>query len=166
MAEYNPGLIKLQISEQLDNFEDRVTIITNAIEQLHYNRLAIYLLSPEQMEIRHTAATNIFKNEDFHNQAEKLSNYYQIEVTYSRTVDDIVLMVHVPCIKTLVLLKIYRYLPFPISIPFKTRAHDMTIKQSLNFQYFQISKCTYEDLFDQDNLDQEQIQEALLITDS
>jgi hypothetical protein len=46
MAEYNPGLLQLQISEQLDLFEDRVTIITNAIQQLHHRRLAVDLLSP------------------------------------------------------------------------------------------------------------------------
>jgi hypothetical protein len=39
-------------------------------------------------------------------QAEKVSNYYQIEETYSTTEDDIVLMVHVPSIKTTSLLKI------------------------------------------------------------
>jgi hypothetical protein len=54
MAEYNPGLVQLQISEQLDIFEDRVTIITNAVQQLYHRRLAVDLLSPEQMEIMHT----------------------------------------------------------------------------------------------------------------
>jgi hypothetical protein len=38
MAEYSPGLIQLQISEQINIFEDRVTIITNAIQQLHHRR--------------------------------------------------------------------------------------------------------------------------------
>jgi hypothetical protein len=42
----------------------------------------------------------------------------------------------------------------------------MTIKQSLNIQNFQILKSTYEDLFEHDNLDHEQIQEALFITDT
>jgi hypothetical protein len=32
MAEYNPGLLQLKISEQLDIFEDRVTVITNTIQ--------------------------------------------------------------------------------------------------------------------------------------
>jgi hypothetical protein len=48
---------------------------------------------------------------------------YQIEVTYSRTEYDIVLMVHIPHIKTISLLKIYRYLPFPFPIQFKTKIH-------------------------------------------
>ena len=37
MAEYNPGLLQQQISEQLDMFEDRVTVITNTIQQLHHH---------------------------------------------------------------------------------------------------------------------------------
>jgi hypothetical protein len=109
MAEYNPGLMQLQISEQLDIFEDRVTNITNAIQQLHHPRLAVDLLTPKQMTIMHQAVTNIAVSEGFHNKAEKLSDYYQIEVTYSRNEDDIVLMIHVPCIKNSRLLKIYRY---------------------------------------------------------
>jgi hypothetical protein len=32
MAEYNPGLVQLKISEQLDIFENRVTVITNTIQ--------------------------------------------------------------------------------------------------------------------------------------
>jgi hypothetical protein len=69
MAEYNPGLIQLQISEQQDIFEDRVTIITNAIQQLHHRRLAVDLLTPKQMETMHQAVTNIATNEGFHNKA-------------------------------------------------------------------------------------------------
>jgi hypothetical protein len=48
MAVYNPGLLQLQISEQLDLFEDKVTIFTNAVQQLHHCRLAVDLLSPEK----------------------------------------------------------------------------------------------------------------------
>jgi hypothetical protein len=47
MAEYNPNLLQLKISEQLDIFENRVTVITNTIQQLHHHRLAIDLLAPE-----------------------------------------------------------------------------------------------------------------------
>jgi hypothetical protein len=75
-------------------------------------------------------------------------------------------MVHVPCIKTTSPLKIYRHLPFPITIPFITKAPNFTILQFLYFQDFCLLKSTYENLFDQDNLDHEQIQEALFIKDT
>jgi hypothetical protein len=88
--------LQLQLSEQLEIFEDRVTIITNAIEQFHHSTLAVdLLLSPDQMEIMHNAVTKI---------AQKLSDYYQIEATFSKSEDDIVLMLHVPCIETTSLL--------------------------------------------------------------
>jgi hypothetical protein len=32
VAEYNPGLLQLKISEQFDIFENRVTVITNTIQ--------------------------------------------------------------------------------------------------------------------------------------
>jgi hypothetical protein len=45
--------------EQPDIFEERVTIITNAIQQLRHCRLAVDLLCPEQMEIMQNAVTKI-----------------------------------------------------------------------------------------------------------
>jgi hypothetical protein len=32
MAEYNPGLLMMQIGEQLDEFKDRVTELVNAVQ--------------------------------------------------------------------------------------------------------------------------------------
>jgi hypothetical protein len=79
--------------------------------------------------------------------------------------DDIIILVHVPCIKTKSLLTIYRYLPFPIPIPFKPKAHDFTINHSLKFQESSLSKANYDELFD-DELNFPQHQEALFVTDS
>ncbi len=93
-----------------------------------------------------------------------MSDYFQIEGTWSSTEDDIVLIINVPCLKTTSLLTIYKYLPFPI--PFKTKAHDLTIKQSLNFQDSYLSKSIDENLFEKDNMDYEQIQQAVCNTDT
>ena len=165
MAEYNPGLVQLKISEQLDIFENRVTVITNTIQQLHHHRLAIDLLTPEQMQIMHKAVQEVALKEKFNSQAKKITDYYQIEVSYTRTLDDIVILVHVPCIKTKSLLTIYRYLPFPIPLPFQTKAHDLTINHSLQFQETLLSKANYDELFDNE-LKFPQHQEALFVTDS
>ena len=81
MAEYNPAILMMQIAEQLDIFEDRITATTNAIQQLHHRRLAVDLLSPEQMEIMHNSLEAVALQEGFHNQAEHISDYFQIELT-------------------------------------------------------------------------------------
>ncbi len=36
MAEYNSGLLMMQIGEQLEEFKDRVTVLVNAAQQLHH----------------------------------------------------------------------------------------------------------------------------------
>ena len=165
MAEYNPGLLQLKISEQLDIFENRVTVITNTIQQLHHHRLAIDLLSPEQMNIMHKAVQNIATEEKYNSQAKLITDYYQIEVSYTRTLDDIIVMVHVPCIKSRSLLTIYRYLPFPIPLPIQPKGHDFTIKHSLQFQESSLTKAKYDEIFDTE-LNFPQHQEALFVTDS
>ena len=49
-------------------------------------------------------------------QLEQISDYYQIEVSYTRSDIDIIILVHVPCTKLTSLLTIYRYLPFQRSL--------------------------------------------------
>jgi hypothetical protein len=51
MAEHNPGLLIMQIGEQLDEFKERVTVLADVVQQLQ--RLAIDLLTLEQMAILH-----------------------------------------------------------------------------------------------------------------
>ena len=164
MAEYNPTKLMQEIDEQIAKFEDRVTQITNAIQQLHHRRLAVDLLTPKQMEILHSEVESVAIQEGFHNQAQHISDYFQIEATYMRTGEDIIIMLHVPCIKN-DLLKIYRYLPFPIPLPFTPKSHDLTIRQSLTLQTLHFSQHDLDSIFDQNNLDFPQYPEALFIED-
>jgi hypothetical protein len=80
MAEYNPNLLLLKISEQLDIFENRVTEITNTIQQqLHHHKLTIDLLTPEQMEIMHKAVQKVAMEEKFNSQAKKIKNITKLK---------------------------------------------------------------------------------------
>ena len=118
------------------------------------------------MEILHNSVETVALQEGFHNQAEQISDYFQVEATYLRTGEDLVIIVHVPCIKSKSLLKIYKYLPFPIPLPFTPRAHDLTIRQSFDLQTINnLPQAAFDALFDQDDLDHPQFPEALFITD-
>jgi hypothetical protein len=52
-AEYNSGLLMMQIGEQVDKVKYSVTVLFNIVQKLHLSRLAIYWLNPEQMAILH-----------------------------------------------------------------------------------------------------------------
>jgi hypothetical protein len=81
MAEYYPRLLMMQIGGQLDELKDRVTVLVNAVQQLHHRRLAKDLLTPEQMAILHQSVQQKTQDQGCNALATKLSDYYQIETT-------------------------------------------------------------------------------------
>ena len=101
MAEYNLGLLMMQIGEQLDEFKDRVTVLVNAVQQLHHRRVAIDLLTPGQMAILHSLQQKA-ENEGFNALATKLSDYCQMETTYVRNDKDIIIFCMYPIPKKLI----------------------------------------------------------------
>jgi hypothetical protein len=50
----------VEISEQMNIFENKINIFINASQQLHHCRLAVVLLSPDQMKSMHNAMTKVF----------------------------------------------------------------------------------------------------------
>ena len=165
MANYNPGQIIAEIDKALAGYHDRVTKVTNAIQQLQHHRLSVDLLTPEQINIIHSEVEQAAAYEGLNNLAAKTSDYFQVEVTYVRSEDDIVIIVHVPCIKVKGLLKIFRYLSFPIPLPFSPPANDLTIGQAMTMQNQTFSESQMDQIFDS-NLNFPQVEQALFITDS
>ena len=164
MAEYNPGLLVMKIDVELSRFYNRVIVLTNAVQQLHHRRLSVDLLSPKQMIAMHESVMEAAHEDGYHPLTTQISDYYQIEVSYTRSDIDIIILVHVPCTKLTSLLTIYRYLPFPIPIPILPKSHDFTIGQSLALP--RINETVLDQIFDQNDLDYVQTPEALFITDT
>jgi CO dehydrogenase nickel-insertion accessory protein CooC1 len=54
----------MQIEEQLNQLEDKVTVLVNAVQQLHHRQGAIDLLTSEQMVILHLAVQEKLKKMD------------------------------------------------------------------------------------------------------
>ena len=167
LANYNPGLVNMLISEELQKFQDRVTKVTNAIQQIHHRRLSVDLLTPDQMEIMHKEVLKAAADDGLNSLVQHTSDYFQVEVTYLRNDEDLLIIVHVPCIKIKELLKIYKHLSFPIPLPMTTPGHDLTIRQAMDIQNFQnFTEGQLDNIFDMNNLEYEPVPEALFISDS
>jgi hypothetical protein len=167
LANYNPGLVNMLISEELTKFQDRVTKVTNAIQQIHHRRLAVDLLTPDQMEVMHQEVLKAAQDDGLNSLVTHTSDYFQVEITYLRNDEDLLIIVHVPCIKIKELLKIYKHLSFPIPLPMTTPGHDLTIRQAMDIEHFQnFTEGQLDGIFDMNNLDYEPVPEALFISDS
>ena len=92
-----------------------------------------------------------------------MSDLFQIEASYLRHQQDIVIILHVPCVNKDEIMKVYRHLPFPIPIPKQILHHDMTIRQSMLSN--QLSNNDFNEIFNQSDLSFPAVEEALFITD-
>ena len=117
MTKINPALIAEQISAQLNLYESRVIMATNAVQQLQHRRLAVDLLDTIQLEEMHRAIEAVATERGYTLMPQRLSDYFQIETSYLRNGGDILIMLHVPCIVHDQLLTIYKYIPLPFPVP-------------------------------------------------
>jgi hypothetical protein len=93
----------------------------------------------------------------------QISYLLQIEASYVRQSQDIIIILHVPCVNVQNMLTNHRLLPFPIPIPKQLIHYDMTIKQSILAS--ELSVRDLANIFDQNNLDFKPEEKALFIVD-
>ena len=146
MIKYNPTLISEQISAQIALFEHRLTIATNAVQQLQHQRLAIDFLDTSQMDEMHRAVKAIADERGYTLLPERISDYYQIETSYLRNGQDILIMLHVPCIIHSQLLTIYKYIPLPFPVPKFIDTDSATIGDLINKRTGQTSIGVEDDM--------------------
>ena len=82
MTEFNPALIAEQITAQINLFETRLTMATNAVQQLQHRRLAVDFLDTLQLEEMHKAVQVIANSRKYTLMPERLSDYFQLEASY------------------------------------------------------------------------------------
>jgi hypothetical protein len=132
LVESQPQLIQVTLDDQLSMFEDRTELetVTSVIKQLHDRKLAIDYLFKDQMVKLYESINQIATAEGYMLLLKQVSGLFQIETSYLRQNDDIVIILHVSCINVEDLFTIYRHLSFPIPIPQASSNQDMTIRQS------------------------------------
>lgn len=128
---HNPTLLYAQLSEQIDLLDDRITHSVSAIQQLQHRRLSVDFLSVEGLSLLHTHVTKLAKHQGYELLPTHLSDYFQLETSYIRHNEDIVILVHVPCILKENLLKIYRFVPYPFPIEAELSNLNLTIGENL-----------------------------------
>ena len=132
MVDFNPALIAAQLGAQLDLFESRLRRATSAVQQLQHRRLSIDLLDTLQMTEMHKAVAEVAIARGYVLMPERLSDYFQLEASYLRQGEDILIMLHVPCINRDQMLTIYKYIPFPYPLPTTIDQDNITIAEMLS----------------------------------
>jgi hypothetical protein len=113
---YNPALVYAKLEQNLKQIEDRLTILFNTLQQLQTHRLAVNLLDEHQMQVLQTAVKATANTKTLQVIPTQPTDYFQLDTSYIRMDNDILILLHVPCLTSNHMLTIYRYVPFPYPV--------------------------------------------------
>ena len=131
LAKKDTQVVNLVLANQMDILEDRLETAITAIQILHDKKLAVDFLTHDQLVTLYDPVNKTAANEGYTLLPKQISDLFQIEASYLRHQQDIVIILHVPCVNKDEIMKVYWHLPFPIPIPKQILHHDMTIRQSM-----------------------------------
>jgi len=110
---YNPALIYAKLQQQIEIIHDRISTLSDTLQQLQHHRLSVNLLNEFQLQVLHTAVLDTAAKRDLKLLPTKPQDFFQIDTSYIRINNDVLILLHVPCITSDHLLTIYHYVPFP-----------------------------------------------------
>ena len=115
---FNPTLIYAKMQDQIDTIYTRVNSLFDTLQQLQHQRLAVTLLPADQLYQLHNIVLNTATLRGYKLLPVHPQDYFQLDTSYLRVQNDVVILLHVPCITSNSLLSIYRYanLPYPIDL--------------------------------------------------
>jgi hypothetical protein len=131
LAKSQAQLIQLSLEDQTSVFEDMIDTVTSAIKHLQGRKLAIDYLSKDQMVMLYNSINDTAMAERLTQLPQQVSDLFQIETSYHRQNDGIVIILHVPSTNVQGLMTIYRHLWFAMPLPTALSNHDMTIRLSI-----------------------------------
>ena len=119
---YNPALVYAKLDVQLDTISNRLTVLFDTLQQLQHQRLSVRLLDSMQLATLHDLVVAAARTRNLQLLSPNPQDLFQLDTSYVRSGQDILILLHVPCVTSDHLLTIYRYIPFPYplspSIPF------------------------------------------------
>ena len=131
-TQLNPQIVYIGFSESIMQLEDQAQKVINAVQQLQHRRLSIDWLDTQQLELLHKTIQTYTELHHFVPLTNKISDYFQLELSYVRHPQGIVALLHVPCTLSKNLMTMYKYVPFPIPIPHVTNHSHLTVAQALH----------------------------------
>ena len=135
----NPTVLYAQLEEQIDLLHSRMQQTLQVVQQLQHRRMAVDFLNGDQLQAMHNELLNMAKAQDLTLLPTQISDYFQLECSWLRQGEDILLMLHVPCVHQKHLLKIYKYIPYPFPLPSPVPVLNHAINHALYNGSFTVS---------------------------
>ena len=95
---------------------DHLSNLKDSIQMLQLQKLSTSLLTSYQLTQLYSEIENVAKANDLSPLTTKPQDLFQLDMSYIRIKNEVLIIVHVPCANPSNLLTIYKYVPFPIPV--------------------------------------------------
>ena len=112
----SPTLLYAKINDQLLALQDNIADLKDTLQMLQLQKLSTSLLTATQLTNIYSEITSLAQINKLQPLTSKPQDLYQLETSYLRIKNELLIVVHVPCSNPANLLTIYRYVPFPIPV--------------------------------------------------
>ncbi len=105
---YNPALVYAKLEQNIKLIEDRLTQLFNTLQQLQHHRLAVDLLDENQMQVLLQAIQNMARSKHLQIIPTQPTDFFQLDTSYLRIDNEVLIILHVPCLTSNQMLTLYR----------------------------------------------------------
>ena len=112
----SPTLLYAKINDQLLSLQDNIADLKDTLQMLQLQKLSTSLLTATQLANIYSEITALAQVNKLQPLTTKPQDLYQLETSYLRIKNELLIVVHVPCSNPTNLLTIYRYVQFPIPV--------------------------------------------------
>ncbi len=112
----NPALLYAKLEDVLQSLADRMGNLKDTMQMLQLQRLSTNTLTSFQLTNLYNEVIATAKANNLQLLTNKPQDLFQLDTSYLRVNNEILVLVHVPCSNPSSLLTIYKYVPFPIPV--------------------------------------------------
>ena len=135
----NPALLYAKFDSVLESLTDKLEDLKDTIQMLQLQRLSTSTLSSTQIKNIYQEITAIAKANNLLTLTNKPQDLFQLDTSYVRVQNEILILIHVPCSSPSSLLTIYKYVPFPIPVRPRPKTNTTITKLQTIQDVFDIS---------------------------
>ena len=112
----NPSLLYAKFNDLLQTLQDRIHSLQNTLQMLQLQKLSTNTLTSTQLFNLYDEVEQMAKVNKLSLLTTKPQDFFQLDTSYIRVKDEILILLHIPCANPQNLLTIYKYVPFPIPV--------------------------------------------------
>ncbi len=112
----NPALLYAKLEDVLQSLTDKIQDLKSTMQMLQLQRFSTNTISSFRLIDLYDQVSALAKANNLQTLTNKPQDLFQLDTSYIRIKNEILVLVHVPCSNPSSLLTIYKYVPFPIPV--------------------------------------------------